>query len=126
MMISRPLLFHGALILALGFFYFFHKKLFYHEFLLHVYLMNAIAAIFVFNLAYFFRKTHRQYIGYYFLFGTAFKFFLYFVFVLPAFKEDGHQSRGEFFGFFIPYFIALVVETVALIFLLNNSDKDNV
>lgn len=125
-MISRPVLFHSALTLALGGGYVFHKNLFYHEFLLNLYLMNAVAAMFVFNLAYFFRKTHREYIGYYFLFGTALKFFLYFVFVLPAFKEDGHQSRGEFFGFFIPYFIALVVETAALIFLLSTSDKDNV
>lgn len=124
-MISRPVLFHSALMLALGVFYVFHKNLFYHEFLLNFYLMNAVAAMFVFNLSYFFRKTHHQYIGYYFLFGTAFKFFLYFVFALPAFKEDGHQSRGEFFGFFIPYFVALVVETAALIFLLNTSDKDS-
>lgn len=125
-MISRSILFHGVLTLVLALFYVFHKNLYYHEILLNVYLMNAIAAILVFNLAYFFRKTHREYIGYYFLFGTVFKFFLYFVFVLPVFKLDGHQSRGEFLGFFIPYFLALVVETTALIFLLNNSYNDNV
>lgn len=125
-MISRSILFHGVLTLVLALSYVFHKNLYYHEILLNVYLMNAIAAILVFNLAYFFRKTHRDYMGYYFLFGTVFKFFLYFVFVLPVFKLDDHQSREEFLGFFIPYFLALVVETTALIFLLNNSYNDNV
>jgi len=125
-MIRRSILFHGVLIPALTVFYVFHKNVFYHEILLNVYLMNAMAAILVFNLVYFFRKTHREYIGYYFLFGTALKFFLYFVFVLPVFKLDGQQSREEFFGFFIPYFLALVVETIALISLLNNSHNDNV
>jgi F0F1-type ATP synthase assembly protein I len=88
--------------------------------------MNLTAAILVFNLAYFFRKTHREYIGYYFLLGTALKFFIYFAFVLPVFKEDGHQSKEEFFGFFVPYLVALVVETTALVFLLINNDNDSV
>lgn len=117
-MINGIALFHITLILTLALFYAFHKMLFQPDLLLKTYFLNAVAAMLVVNLAYFFRKTHREYIGFYFLFGTALKFFIYFTLVLPEFKQDGQQSQQEFFAFFLPYILALLVETTALIFLL--------
>ena len=125
-MMGKLFLFHCVLLSILFLFYVFHKSLFQQTFLINIYFMNAIAAMLVFNLAYFFRKKHREYIGYYFLFGTILKFFIYFVFVLPIFKLDGFQSKQEFFAFFVPYLLALLVETIALILLLKDNNNTRV
>lgn len=85
-----------------------------------------MAAILVYNFAVFFRKTQQDHLGYFFLAGTMLKFFVFFVYVLPVFKEDGHQTKEEFFSFFVPYVIALIVETVSLVFLLRQGDINNV
>jgi len=42
---------------------------------------------------------------------------------LPIFKEDNIVSRTEFFTFFIPYFLSLMVETKSLISLLNSEEN---
>ena len=63
------------------------------------------------------KKTER--LGFFFLGGSMIKFMLFFIFLNPFFMEDGLVSRLEFLSFFIPYSVALTVETQQLIKELN-------
>ena len=63
------------------------------------------------------KKTER--LGFFFLGGSMIKFMLFFIFLNPFFMEDGLVSRLEFLSFFIPYSLALTVETQQLIKELN-------
>ena len=113
-------MFHLVLVCALLLSFFIHKTLVESSFLLSLYVLNAVAAIFVYCLAYVFRNKHQEYLGYYFLVGTALKFFIFFVVFLPEFKQDEILTKEEFFSFFIPYSISLLIETTALIRLLSS------
>ncbi len=123
---NKLIIFHFVLGATLSLAFFLQKSIAPADHLLFLYLINALAAILVYNFAVFFRKTQQDHLGYFFLAGTMLKFFVFFVYVLPIFKEDGHQTKEEFFSFFVPYVIALIVETVSLVFLLRQGDKNNV
>ena len=123
---NKLVVFHFVLAATLTSVFFLQKSITQAEHLLDLYLINAFAAILVYNLSVFFRNTQKDHLGYFFLAGTALKFFIYFVYVLPIFKEDGHQTKEEFFSFFLPYVVALVVETISLVFLLKHGDTNNV
>lgn len=123
---NKLIIFHFVLGATLSLAFFLQKSIAPADHLSALYLINALAAILVYNFAVFFRKTQQDHLGYFFLAGTMLKFFVFFVYVLPIFKEDGHQTKEEFFSFFVPYVIALIVETVSLVFLLRQGDKNNV
>ena len=123
---NKLIIFHFVLVVTLSLAFFLQKSIAPADHLLVLYLINALAAMLVYNLAVFFRKTQQDHLGYFFMAGTMLKFFVFFVYVLPVFKEDGHQTKEEFFSFFVPYVIALIVETVSLVFLLRQGDINNV
>tara|TARA_B100000614_G_C14419087_1_gene441126 strand:+ start:119 stop:502 length:384 start_codon:yes stop_codon:yes gene_type:complete len=123
---NKLAVFHFVLAAILTSVFFLQKSITQTDHLLELYLINAFAAILVYNLAVFFRKTQKDHLGYFFLAGTALKFFVFFVYVLPIFKEDGNQTKEEFFSFFVPYAVALIVETISLVLLLNQGDTNNV
>ena len=120
------LAFYAVLITSLTTSFVIHNTLIEIETLLTFYIVNAVIAAGIYNVAYFFRKTQQDYLGYYFLAGTAIKFVVFFIYVLPKFKEDGEQTTEEFFSFFTPYMIALLVETISLLFLAKNNNINNV
>ncbi len=123
---SKLIAFHFVLAVTLSLAFFLQKSIAQTDHLFVLYLINALAAILVYNLAIFFRKTQQDHLGYFFLVGTALKFFVFFVYVLPIFKEDGYQTKEEFFSFFVPYAVALIVETISLVFLLRQGDTNNI
>ena len=123
---SALLVFYVVLITSLTTSFFIHNILIESETLLTLYIINTLIAAGIYNVAYFFRKTQQDYLGYYFLAGTAIKFVAFFIYVLPKFKEDGEQTTEEFFSFFIPYMVALFVETISLLFLAKKNDINNV
>ena len=123
---SALLIFYVVLITSLTTSFFIHNILIESETLLTLYIINTLIAAGIYNVAYFFRKTQQDYLGYYFLAGTAIKFVAFFIYVLPKFKEDGEQTTEEFFSFFIPYMVALFVETISLLFLAKKNDINNV
>jgi uncharacterized membrane protein HdeD (DUF308 family) len=108
---SALLVFHAVLITSLTTSFLIHNTLIESETLLTLYIINALIAAGIYNVAYCFRKTQQDYLGYYFLAGTLIKFVAFFIYVLPKFKEDGEQTTEEFFSFFLPYIVALLVET---------------
>jgi len=83
------------------------------------YLLNAIMALIVFFVIYIFRNKYRDLLGFFFLGGSLLKFALFFIFLYPAFNQDGALERLEFLAFFVPYGFALVLETFFLVKLLN-------
>ena len=112
--------FHLLLFFILGISFFTHKYSIENtDHLPFLYAINASIAIFVYWTIFLLRKYSKGYLGYYFLLGTFIKFFIFFIFVLPIFKEDNVVYKTEFFTFFIPYFLSLMVETKSLISLLN-------
>lgn len=58
-------------------------------------------------------------LGYFFMFGSMAKFALYFVVFAPLFRADGQIAKSEFFTFFVPYALSLIVETTVLVRQLN-------
>jgi hypothetical protein len=116
--------FHILLFFVLGISFFFHKcSIDNTDHLTFLYAINASIAILVYWIVFLLRNNNKGYLGYYFLLGTFIKFFIFFIFVLPIFKEDNIVSRTEFFTFFIPYFLSLMVETKSLISLLNSEEN---
>ena len=116
--------FHLLLFSILVISFFIHKySIDNSEHLLFLYAVNALIAIFVFWTVFLFRRNSKGYLGYYFLLGTFIKFLIFFIFVLPIFKDDNIVSKTEFFTFFIPYFLSLIVETKSLISLLNSEEN---
>jgi len=60
-------------------------------------------------------ETLKNSRGFLFLIGSFLKFGFFFLAFYSNFKADGVIQRTEFFAFFIPYSVALVMETKCLI-----------
>ena len=116
--------FHLLLFFILGISFFTHKYSIENtDHLPFLYAINASIASFVYWTVFLLRNNSKGYLGYYFLLGTFIKFLSFFIFVLPIFKEDNIVSRTEFFTFFIPYFLSLMLETKSLISLVNSEEN---
>ena len=116
--------FHLLLFFILSISFFTHKYSIENtDHLSFLYAINASIAIFVYWTVFLLRNNSKGYLGYYFLLGTFIKFFIFFIFVLPIFKDDNVVSKTDFFTFFIPYFLSLIVETKSLISLLNSEEN---
>lgn len=83
------------------------------------YVLNAVMALIVFYAIYIFRNKYRDLLGFFFLGGSLVKFTLFFIFLYPAFHQDGILEQLEFLVFFVPYGFALILETFFLVKLLN-------
>ncbi len=103
-----------------------HQKLYDAFLLTESYLYNALIACVVVTLVLLFQKRHKDYIAFYFLLGTSIKFLVFFLVVYPEYKKDGDQlDKALLTAFFLPYFLTLVIETAALIYLINTSSYVN-
>tara|TARA_B100001778_G_C18145561_1_gene431478 strand:+ start:180 stop:572 length:393 start_codon:yes stop_codon:yes gene_type:complete len=103
-----------------------HQKL-YNAFLLtESYIYNALIACVVVTLVVLFQKRHKDYIAFYFFLGTTIKFLVFFMVVYPQYKKDGDQLENVLLiAFFLPYFLTLVIETTALVYLINTRSESN-
>lgn len=84
------------------------------------YIVNFLMALGIYLGLYYLKESYKNHIGFLFLGGSLLKFFVFFVLFHPLFKQDGDISRLEFFSFFAPYLVCLVVETFSLTKLLKN------
>ena len=87
------------------------------------YIVNGLLAVTIFLVLFFLRKKQRDQLGFLFMFGSFLKFTAFFVFFYPSYNADNTTSRVEFMAFFIPYIFSLLIETLALIKLLNLPKK---
>ena len=100
----------------------FKKPLFEHQIIL-AYGVNYLLAILIFTTMLFFSKKANNYLGYIFMYGSLFKFTIFFIFFYPNYNKTSGDSKQEFLTFFIPYTLSLIIEIKSLIFLLNSSEK---
>lgn len=90
------------------------------------YLVNAILAGLILGVIYLLRKKLFSQIGFLFLAGSMLKFLFFFLLFNPHYKADGLVSKPEFIGFFIPYGLSLIIETLAVSKLLKSKpDTDS-
>ena len=83
-----------------------------HPFLIKSYLFNLILAV-IFILVYStFKARISVHLGYYFLYFSLLKFFLFFILLYPNMDRTEGLRSPSFLAFFIPYVICLVHEIV--------------
>jgi hypothetical protein len=87
------------------------------------YFLNAFVAIFLYFIINKLKEKFKNSIGFIFILGSLIKFLLFFALIYPSFKVDGKVSKPEFTAFFVPYFVSLFYETLAIIKLLNSIEK---
>nr|WP_298792915.1 DUF6168 family protein [uncultured Allomuricauda sp.] len=75
------------------------------------YVVNGLLAAIIFILLYKFRQKLKNQIGFLFMGGSLLKFLFFFLLFYPTYKSDGDMSGLEFGAFFIPYAVALFLET---------------
>lgn len=105
---------HLAILLVL------EKPLFENKILL-AYVVNLLLAVLIFIALLYFRKKANDYLGYIFMYGSMFKFTIFFIFFYPNYNKTFGNSKQEFLAFFIPYSVCLIIEIKSLIKLLNSS-----
>ncbi len=86
------------------------------------YIINTVLAIGIFTLLYVLRMKYKSQLGFLFMAGSGLKYVVFFIVFYPIYKLDSEISRGEFFAFFTPYFLCLILETLSLSKLLNKLD----
>ena len=84
------------------------------------YLTNYLMALVIYIALYLLKKKYLDLLGFIFMGGSFLKFGVYFVFFNPSFKQNGTVNAFEAAAFMIPYFVCLLLETTALIKLLNS------
>jgi hypothetical protein len=89
------------------------------------YLTNLILAFGIVVFIHSLRHKMKTQLGFLFIAGSFLKFLLFFIFFYPSFRQDEVISQSEFLSFFVPYFLALVIETYFTAVLLKNLEKEN-
>ena len=87
------------------------------------YVVNGVLAAAIYGLLYRFRVKLKNQIGFLFMGGSLIKFLFFFLLFYPTYIGDGTMSRQEFAAFFIPYAIALFLETYFTSKMLKNLEK---
>ena len=101
---------------------FLDKPLFENKIILS-YALNTIFAMIVFAALYLLRKRFKNKIGFLFILGSFFKLGFFYLLILKPFRADGEISKPEFAAFFIPYFLALIIEILSLAKWMNQMDE---
>ena len=79
--------------------------------LILAYLTNLVLAIIIFTGLFYGRKKFKNALGFLFMGGSLIKLVVFFSVFYPTYKADGFINGSEFVAFFIPYIIALILET---------------
>lgn len=83
----------------------------YGNLIVRSYIINGILAAVIFGLLFRFRERLKNQIGFLFMAGSLVKFVFFFIFFYPTYIRNGDMSGQEFAAFFVPYAIALFLET---------------
>lgn len=87
------------------------------------YVVNLLLAILVFVVLFLLKDRFKNQLGFIFIAGSMLKFILFFVLFQPTYKADDVISTSEFFAFFTPYLLTLIVEIVSLSKWLKQMDE---
>ena len=86
------------------------------------YALNTSLAIFGYVTLYLLRNRFKDKIGFLFVAGSMIKVALFFLLFYGSYRTDGDISRLEFFAFFIPYTLTLIIEVFSLSKWLNKME----
>ena len=75
------------------------------------YVVNFFLAAVIFVGLYLARKKLKNALGFLFMGGSLLKFAVFFLLFYPNYKADGVIQKVEFAAFFVPYVLALIIET---------------
>jgi len=75
------------------------------------YITNFVLAAGIFYGLFYARKKLRNALGFLFMGGSLLKFAVFFIVFYQVYRADGAIERPEFAAFFVPYLIALILET---------------
>lgn len=89
--------------------------------LFEAYAINWILAFCIFLVINFLKERKSNYLGFIFMGSSGLKFAFFFVMFYPTYKADLDLDKLEFTSFFVPYALALILETTSLIKILNKS-----
>ncbi|MEO0571816.1 MAG: DUF6168 family protein [Bacteroidota bacterium] len=104
----------SALLIAFLFHFYVLENLDFPPFadmLIPSYITNFLLAAVVFMGLWYARKKLKNALGFLFMGGSLIKFAVFFIVFYPTYKADGAIVATEFAAFFIPYLIALILET---------------
>lgn len=101
--------------------HYFDLPLFQNRIIL-AYILNFIIAAIIIGGLYVVREKQKDNLASLFMIGSLLKFALFFIVFYPLYTSDGEMTKLEFFTFFIPYISSLILETLALIRLLEYLD----
>ena len=82
--------------------------------------LNFILTVLIFIMMIKATQKENAHAGFVFVFGSAFKFLIFFLILKPLFKVDGEISGLELASFFIPYVVCITYEVYILSKMLNN------
>lgn len=94
----------------------------YGNLIVKSYIANGLLAASIYTGLYIFLTTLKNYIGFLFMGGSFLKFILFFVLFYPSYSADGEMDKIEFASFFVPYLIALILETFFMVKMLRKLD----
>lgn len=89
------------------------------------YIVNALLAASILMLLYTFRQKVKDQIGFLFMGGSLAKYIVFLLLFYPSYKRDREIQTLEFAAFFVPYGIALFLETYFVIQLLKTLEEPN-
>ena len=89
------------------------------------YIINFVLAASIFYGLFHFKEKLKNSIGFLFMGGSFLKFIIFFLLFYPSYKNDGEIQKIEFAAFFVPYAIALILETYFTSKMLNNSGTES-
>ena len=78
------------------------------------YFVNLILAVIIYAVMLLLKEKYLNQLGFIFMFGSFFKFIVFFIVLYPFYKADGMITKTEFTSFFIPYVVCLIIEISSL------------
>ena len=78
------------------------------------YFVNIILAVIIYAVMLLLKEKYLNQLGFIFMFGSFFKFIVFFIVLYPFYKADGMITKTEFTSFFIPYVVCLIIEISSL------------
>ena len=96
----------------------------YANHLILSYCLQFILAVATYTLLLVLHKKHKDKLGFIYITGSILKFIIAYVVLRPIFNADGQISRPEFLSLFVPYMLALVLNTWAMQSLLKENNQD--
>lgn len=93
----------------------------YNQLLIKSYWVNYLMAVIVYSLLILASKKFSEQLGFMYMGGSFIKFFIFFLILKPSYTAVGLANKTGLVYFFIPYIVAVFMETKMLAKILNKT-----